>query len=46
MKKYLRKVKLWVLEQYYSGEAWSHFLLGLAGLIILVLASIVIGYVK
>ena len=46
MKKYLRKVKLWVLEQYYSGEAWNHFLLGLAGLIILVLASIVIGYVK
>ena len=46
MKKYLRKVKLWVIEQYYSGEAWSHFLLGLAGLIILVLASIVIGYVK
>lgn len=46
MKKYLRKVKLWVLEQYYSGEAWSHFLLGLAGLVILVLASIVIGYVK
>lgn len=46
MKKYLRKVKLWVLEQYYSGEAWSHFLLGLAGLIILVLTSIVIGYVK
>ena len=46
MKKYLRKVKLWVLEQYYSGEAWSHFLLGLTGLIILVLASIVIGYVK
>lgn len=46
MKEYLRKAKLWVLDQYYSGEAWSHFLLGLAGLIILVLASIVIGYVK
>lgn len=46
MKHYLRKIKLWVIEQYYSGEAWSHFLLGLAGLIILVLASIVIGYVK
>lgn len=46
MKKYLRKVKLWVLEQYYSGEAWSHFLLGCLGLVILVLASIVIGYVK
>ena len=46
MKDYIRKIKLWVLEQYYSGEAWSHFLLGLAGLVILVLVSMIIGYVK
>ena len=46
MKKYLRQFKLWILDQYYSGEAWSHFLLGLIGLVILVLVSMVIGYVK
>lgn len=45
MNKYIRIVKLWILDRVYSGTAWDHFLLGLIGLVVLVLLSLIIGYV-
>ena len=44
--KYLDKIKVWLLDRYYGGTPWDMFLLGLCGLVILVLASMVIGYAR
>ena len=46
MRKYFRRFKLWVVERYLFGEALDLFILGVLGLVVLVIISIIIGYVR
>lgn len=46
MKNQLRKFKNWIIETAYNGTPWDLFILGVLGLVALVVASILIGYVK
>jgi len=46
MKKILDKAKNWFINKLILGEAWDLFILGVIGLAVLVLFSIVIGYAR